>query len=216
MHWLPPARMIFRQEQGPRESTNHRTTVSSCCCQEAAEPQQPQQPEMRRRVYRARDQICSSNSRGRKSKADNSNMHSKIVIGKKTVLALPEPITIKLLTHANPAFLGCLFHRTARKLHGILVEVVANTCGSRSLGVWRGSSPGRSMSLPVMKILRRGPERRDAIHSPGKGLGGLDELPGRDAERLGVGSAVVLGQDLAEVAGPVRDGAVADLTARDR
>ena len=31
-----------------------------------------------------------------------------------------------------------------------------------------------------------------------------------------MGSAVVLGQDLGEVAGPVRDGAVADLAAGDR
>jgi hypothetical protein len=41
-------------------------------------------------------------------------------------------------------------------------------------------------------------------------------LPGRDAEGFGMGPAVVLGQDLAEVAGPVRNGAVADLAARDR
>jgi hypothetical protein len=33
---------------------------------------------------------------------------------------------------------------------------------------------------------------------------------------LGMGPAVVLGQDLAEVPGPVGDGAVADLAARDR
>ena len=48
----------------------------------------------------------------------------------------------------------------------------------------------------------------------GAGLG--DGLTGRDVEHLGVGLAVVLGQDLAEIAGPVRDGAVADLAARDR
>ena len=40
--------------------------------------------------------------------------------------------------------------------------------------------------------------------------------PGREAGRLGMGPAVVLGQDLAEVPGPVGDGAVADLAARDR
>jgi hypothetical protein len=40
-------------------------------------------------------------------------------------------------------------------------------------------------------------------------------LPGRDAERFGMGPAVVLGQDLAEAAGPVRHGAVADLAAGD-
>ena len=33
---------------------------------------------------------------------------------------------------------------------------------------------------------------------------------------LGMGATVVLGQDLGAVAGPVRDGAVADLAARDR
>jgi hypothetical protein len=39
---------------------------------------------------------------------------------------------------------------------------------------------------------------------------------GRQAERFRMGPAVVLGQDLAEVAGPVRDGTVADLAAGDR
>src|SRR5260221_6064211 len=48
----------------------------------------------------------------------------------------------------------------------------------------------------------------------GAGLGG--RLPGRDGEHVRVGPAVVLGQDLAEIARPVRDGAVADLTSRDR
>ena len=41
-------------------------------------------------------------------------------------------------------------------------------------------------------------------------------LPGWQAERFGMGPAVVLSQDLAEAAGPVRDGAAADLAARDR
>jgi hypothetical protein len=41
-------------------------------------------------------------------------------------------------------------------------------------------------------------------------------LPGRDAECFWVGAAVVLGQGLAEGAGPVGDGAVADLAPRDR
>jgi hypothetical protein len=41
-------------------------------------------------------------------------------------------------------------------------------------------------------------------------------LPGRDTERFGVSPAVVLGQDRAEAAGPVGNGAVADLAARDR
>ena len=43
-----------------------------------------------------------------------------------------------------------------------------------------------------------------------------DRLPGRKGERFGMGPAVVLGQDLAEVAGAVRDSAAADLAARDR
>lgn len=41
-------------------------------------------------------------------------------------------------------------------------------------------------------------------------------LPGRQAGCLGMGPAVVPGQDLAEVAGPAGDGAVADLAAGDR
>jgi hypothetical protein len=41
-------------------------------------------------------------------------------------------------------------------------------------------------------------------------------LLGRDAERFGMGPAVVLGQDLTEAAGPVRHGALADLAAGDR
>ena len=40
-------------------------------------------------------------------------------------------------------------------------------------------------------------------------------LPGRDAERFGMGPAVVLGQDLAKAAGAVRHGAVADFAAGD-
>jgi hypothetical protein len=43
-----------------------------------------------------------------------------------------------------------------------------------------------------------------------------DRLPGREVERFGMGPAVVLGEDLSEGTGPVRDGAVADLAAGDR
>ena len=43
-----------------------------------------------------------------------------------------------------------------------------------------------------------------------------DRLPGCDAEDFGMSPAVVLRQDLTEVARPVRDGAVADLAAGDR
>ncbi len=46
--------------------------------------------------------------------------------------------------------------------------------------------------------------------------GGLQGLPGEDAERPGMGPAVVLSQDLAEAAGTVGDGAVADLAACNR
>jgi hypothetical protein len=45
---------------------------------------------------------------------------------------------------------------------------------------------------------------------------GLRALLGRDAERFGMGPAVVLGQDLTEVAGPVGHSATADLAAGDR
>ena len=41
-------------------------------------------------------------------------------------------------------------------------------------------------------------------------------LPGRQAECFGMDPAVVLSQDLAEAAGPARDGAAADLAARNR
>ena len=42
------------------------------------------------------------------------------------------------------------------------------------------------------------------------------ELLRRDTQHFGMGPAVVLGQDLGEVAGPVRDRTVADLAAGDR
>ena len=41
-------------------------------------------------------------------------------------------------------------------------------------------------------------------------------LPGRQAERFGMGPTVVLGQDLAEASGAVRDGAATDLAAGNR
>jgi len=44
----------------------------------------------------------------------------------------------------------------------------------------------------------------------------LIPLLGWDAERFGVGAAVMLGQDLADVAGLVCEGAVADLATGDR
>ena len=47
-------------------------------------------------------------------------------------------------------------------------------------------------------------------------MGGLRTLLGGKAERFGMGPAVVLGQRLAEGAGPVGHGALADLAAGDR
>jgi len=42
------------------------------------------------------------------------------------------------------------------------------------------------------------------------------QLPGCEVKRLGMGPAVMLGQDLTEVARAVGDGTVADLAAGDR
>src|SRR5580700_10148068 len=44
----------------------------------------------------------------------------------------------------------------------------------------------------------------------------LVPLRGGDAERFGMGPAVMLGQDLADVAWPVGEGTIADLAAGDR
>jgi len=44
----------------------------------------------------------------------------------------------------------------------------------------------------------------------------LTPLPGGNAESFGMGPEVMLGQDLADVAGLVGEGAVADLAAGDR
>ena len=46
--------------------------------------------------------------------------------------------------------------------------------------------------------------------------GSCDRLRRCELDRFGVGLAVVLGQDFSEGAGPVGDGAVADLAAGDR
>jgi hypothetical protein len=50
----------------------------------------------------------------------------------------------------------------------------------------------------------------------GVSAGVSDRLPGCEVERFGMDPAIVLGQDFTEGAGPVRDGAVADLAAGDR
>ena len=67
---------------------------------------------------------------------------------------------------------------------------------------------------PALWQGRLGPT--DARGGMADGAGLRDWLPGRDSERFGVGPAVVLGQDLADLPWPVRDGAVADMAARDR
>ena len=61
---------------------------------------------------------------------------------------------------------------------------------------------------------RRDNRRRDGTRRVMRAACG--RLLGRDAERFGMGPAVVLGQDLTEAAGPVRHGALADLAAGDR
>jgi len=49
-----------------------------------------------------------------------------------------------------------------------------------------------------------------------RGLAFAGGLPGHRVGRFGMDPAVVLGQGLADSAGPIPDGAVADLAARDR
>jgi hypothetical protein len=61
---------------------------------------------------------------------------------------------------------------------------------------------------------RRDPGRRLRRIDDGASLPG--RLRGRDGEHVGVGPAVVLGQNLAELPRPVADGSVADLAAGDR
>jgi hypothetical protein len=69
------------------------------------------------------------------------------------------------------------------------------------------SSPG---SRKVVRGNRRQWRYREVMRAACR------RLVGRDAERFGMGPAVVLGQDLTEAAGPVRHGALADLAAGDR
>ena len=72
-----------------------------------------------------------------------------------------------------------------------------------------------AFSSPARGRVVRGPtEAGDGTRGGSAGL--RDQLPGCEVERFGMGPAVVLCQDLTEVAGPVRDGAVADLAAGDR
>jgi hypothetical protein len=89
----------------------------------------------------------------------------------------------------------------------------------RSADLARARSTGRSPSATRPSGVgpqqsRRGRMTRAETTRLVPGLRG--RLPGRQAERFGMDPAVVLGQDLAEAARPVRDGAAADLAARDR
>ena len=56
---------------------------------------------------------------------------------------------------------------------------------------------------------------RRQVTVPAGRCGQAGRLLGRDTERFGMGPAVVLVQDLAKTAGPVRHGAVADLATGD-
>jgi hypothetical protein len=82
-----------------------------------------------------------------------------------------------------------------------------------------GSPAARRRPRTVTKPLRLSPSV--PVHAPhtaaawhAAGLGGW--LTRGDGEHFWVGPAIVLGQDLAESAGRVGDGPVADLAARDR
>ncbi len=91
---------------------------------------------------------------------------------------------------------------------------VTATSAAAVLGHVR-STPTAGVLRPSLRQGRRG--RPAPATVPAGVVRGLrDRLPGREAERFGMGPAVVPGQDLTEVAGAVRDGAVADLAAGDR
>ena len=60
------------------------------------------------------------------------------------------------------------------------------------------------------------PGQLPPVTVPAGRYGGLRTLLGGKAERFGMGPAVVLGQRLAEGAGPVGHGPLADLAAGDR
>jgi hypothetical protein len=54
------------------------------------------------------------------------------------------------------------------------------------------------------------------VTAPGGKAAACGGLLRRDAEQFGMGTAVMLGQDLTEAAGPVCHGALADLATGDR
>ena len=92
-------------------------------------------------------------------------------------------------------------------------HIGGSTCG-RSPGVGHAPSPLAFSGLARGRVVPGPTEVGDGTCGVVRGL--RDRLPGCDVERFGMGPAVVLGQDLTEGAGPVRDGAVADLAAGDR
>lgn len=76
----------------------------------------------------------------------------------------------------------------------------------------RSVTPGILHASTAARSSTRADDRSRVVHAAG--LGGW--LTGTGGEHFRVDPAIVLGQDLAEVAGRVGDGPVADLAARDR
>ncbi len=94
------------------------------------------------------------------------------------------------------------------------------SCGAARRLRARARTIARSRSIATDVIWAAHAERPPSAGKVLCGVGGWcglwDWLPGREAERFGVGPAVVLSEHLAGVAWPVRNGAAADLTGRDR
>jgi len=89
----------------------------------------------------------------------------------------------------------------------------------RTADLARARSTGRprQVTRPSRRCAAARPLGRTTPAETARLVPGLrGRLPGRQAERFGMGPAVVLGQDLVEAARPVRDGTAADLAARDR
>jgi hypothetical protein len=99
----------------------------------------------------------------------------------------------------------------------------AGRCGGVTGGSLRGACTRGRPRFVTDGVLRPGARRgwsswirpRPAT-VPGVVRVFRDQLPGCEVERFGMCPAVMLCQDLAEVAGPVRDGLVAELAAGDR
>jgi len=93
-----------------------------------------------------------------------------------------------------------------------LPRIAADTCAGLTLDRPCSVTAGVLRFRPAARSSRPA-EVRGGMWRMVLGPGGW--LQGREAGRFKVGPAVVPGQDLAEVAGPVRDDAVADLAAGD-